>query len=293
MTAGRGRTGLLIPSPYIHPGVAPGCGAAAASLEALLTRKLRTRTLTHDMRWVAIALGVLVGLAWLVVRASTERVPSRARPRRAPPTPPDTPDVADAPQPFGYKMCWLAVPSEEPDSVAAALGLEHAYPSNWERGLAAAFEGPDVVFVTPPVRGHVLAISPGLPAFGDETRGNDDALTFLRDLGKLLPAFFYFGTHRVVEYHAWSAIKGGEVVRAYGYSGERDETLIDLGALTPEEIEHGLSFSDASDGGSEDPRLDCPGEADVMRAAQAWSLDPTTLKDEPISSRLGILGIRQ
>jgi len=30
----------------------------------------------------------------------------------------------DAPQPFGYKMCWYAVKNEDPQSVMERLGLE-------------------------------------------------------------------------------------------------------------------------------------------------------------------------
>jgi len=249
------------------------------------------------MDWVTVALGALVGLASVIFRArkKTAHPPpeSGAWRRLAPPTRPSTDDIVDAPRAFGYRACWLAFPAAEPDAVAAALELEHAFPSNWQRGLRIAYDRDDVVFVTPPVRGHVLAVGRGLPSFGGESHGNGDLLMFLRDLGKLLPTFFYFGTHRIVEYQAWSMIKDGAVIRAYGYLGEGMETLIDFGEPTSEEVGQGLCFPASSGQAAEEENPSSPGEEDVMRLAGAWSVDPTSLENEPTSTRLGIVGVRR
>ena len=87
----------------------------------------------------------------------------------------------------------------------------------------------------------------------------------------------FFGTHRVSEWHAWARVERGAIVRMYGYSGWRGETVADVGQPSADELALGI---------------DIPSEEDVLAIATAWSVDPRNLDDEApsgdaILARLG------
>lgn len=82
----------------------------------------------------------------------------------------------DKPQPFGFKVNWLALRTSDPSAVVDALELGEATPANWESGLAAVYSSKrdDAwVFVSPPVGGWVLAVSWLLPY--PTVQSHDDA----------------------------------------------------------------------------------------------------------------------
>src|SRR4051794_9881675 len=99
----------------------------------------------------------------------------------------------------------------------------------------------------------------------------------------------YFGTHRVVEYHAWAKALGGRVVRAYGWVGDRGEVLQDVGPKTPEEEELGFDFIDRTTTVGDWEGIKTPGEDDVMQIAGRWSLNPQEIDAYP-SEGVGYLG---
>ena len=69
----------------------------------------------------------------------------------------------DRPQPFGFKVNWLALKTSDPLAVVDALDLKETTPANWESGLAVVYGYDPWIFVSPPVGGWVLAVGVSLP----------------------------------------------------------------------------------------------------------------------------------
>lgn len=97
---------------------------------------------------------------------------------------------------------------------------------------------------------------------------------------------YYFGTHRVVEYHAWAKSVNGKLVRAYGYLGETGETIVNRGEISDAELENGLIYTDLD---AEEPNL--PNEEDVLLMAKAWTIDPQ-MADGRHQAGTGFVGTR-
>lgn len=189
----------------------------------------------------------------------------------------------DLPQPFGYKCAWIAVRTGSPEAVAAALHLQEVAPSTWAEGIEAAHEGR--VFVTPEIAGWVLAVGTVLADTGDEHNPDRISPVLLR-LGKQFPEVQYFGTHRVVEWHAWARVLAGDFVRKFAYLGDQSVVIWQHGALTPEESRLGLVFTAATiDDGP------FPDEQNVTDLAGLWSVDPTRLEDLGLPPSTGLLGV--
>jgi hypothetical protein len=187
----------------------------------------------------------------------------------------------DPPQSFGYKCAWIAVRSDSAAAVAEALDLADVGPSTWARGVDAAYAG--AVFVTPPLRGWVLAASSALPS--NETHA-DELTPQLVWLARRFPDVQCFGTHRVVEAHLWARIVNGAFVRKFSYVGDQGIVLWDEGAPTPEEEALGMAFSRES---AEEGEV--PTEEDVMALAGRWSVDPSRLEEEGLPLSLGLAGL--
>ena len=149
----------------------------------------------------------------------------------------------DKPQAFGYKCFWLAIHNENAGTIMDALKLKNRQPANWASGIRQAY-GLKKVFVTPPVQGWTLVAGLALPDAGD-ARHPDRCTPLLRDLSRQLGQVQYFGTHRVVEYHAWAKAENGAITRAYAYVGEEGVTLWNIGPKTPEEKALGFAFDDS------------------------------------------------
>jgi hypothetical protein len=222
------------------------------------------------MYWfLLIAVAVVVAYYW------SSRRQLNVRPRGyAPITIESTPDT---PGSFGFKNSWLAIRTDEPEAVLAALSIGRFRAANWRTGVAAAYQ--TGVFVSPPVEGWVLVVSREIPGLGSDS----DTTRWGRALTPLANRFQevqYFTTHRIVDYHAWAQFEQGELIRAFAWLGESGETLEDFGNPTDEEIELGFAAFDSlaaevEDGESEDRRA--PTEADVMVLAGLWSVDPSEL----------------
>lgn len=199
----------------------------------------------------------------------------------------------DLPRDFGYKCQWLALKAKDTQSVVTALQLRRVTLANWSMGIKGAYS--NKVFVSPVLGGWVLVIGATLPDAGD-ARHADKMTPMLKELSKIFEEVQYFGTHRVVEYHAWAKAQQGEIVRAYAYLGETGTTLWNEGDRTPEEIELGFSFvnetsSEAKDEGyweREDLRF--PSEEDVLAIAGKWSVDPL-FESNQYEPGVGVLGV--
>ena len=136
--------------------------------------------------------------------------------------------------------------------------------SNWQDGVDKAYYSDDV-FVSPQVDGYVLVI--GLIGM---TRNvdHDEVKRHARQFAQLQ----YFGTHRVVEYHAWAKFADGKLLRAYAYLGESGEVQWYEGAITPEELELGFDkFIKPNEEFIDDTVF--PSEEDVLDIAKAWGVD--------------------
>jgi hypothetical protein len=133
-----------------------------------------------------------------------------------------------------------------------------------------------------------------LPSFDTDERTRE-FLAFIGQVATFFPEFYYFGTHRVVEFHGWVKVAGGKIERAYAYLGERGETLYDSGKKTPEEIALGFAFFDerspeaAAKDYYEREDLRFPGEEDVMKISAAWTINTQTL-DQRTEKGTGYLG---
>ena len=163
----------------------------------------------------------------------------------------------DRPEPFGYKMSWLAIRCGDPERVIAALRPKTRQPANWKTGVQAAY-GRQGCFVSPCLDGFVLVIGILSDDPGD-----------WRELTAQFPEVQSFIAHRTIDYYAWKKVVDGRCVREYCYMNVEAE--VDVGPLTPEEKT--LGFDRFPHKGQEDgERL--PNEEDVLDIAAAWGVDP-------------------
>ena len=189
-------------------------------------------------------------------------------------------ETPDAPVPFGYKMTWIAIRLSDPTAILDVLPIDELQRANWSTGISAAYS--HHTFVSPPIDGWVLVLSNNIPGLDTEDRSAD----WKRLMERLADHFDdvqSFSTHRVVEYHAWARFLKGKEIRAYAYTGESGETLVDRGERTEAEIELGHNFFDERSPAAESEEyweredLTYPDEEDVMRVAGKWSINPTRL----------------
>ncbi|MBP1999646.1 hypothetical protein J2Z69_000665 [Paenibacillus shirakamiensis] len=174
-------------------------------------------------------------------------------------------DVPDFPIGFGYNNQWYAISTTDVIDVIEFLKLEEVQLSNWETGIKAANQG--YYFLSPAIKGWIMIVNSRMPDISVDSKHNPIETT--KRLSEKYGQAFYFGTHRVVEYHAWIKAVEGQIKRAYCFVGEAGETLLNEGKLTPEEIHHGLLYTELD---VDDPLL--PNEESVIQLAKAWSIDP-------------------
>ncbi|WP_139992458.1 hypothetical protein [Paenibacillus paridis] len=192
-------------------------------------------------------------------------------------------NVPGTPHSFGYKCQWLTVKTADTEAVAKALKLVDIQAANWATGIAGAYEG--YYFVSPPVEGWTFVVNALMPDATDQLESGP--LQTVTDLSVVFEEAYYFGTHRVVSYHAWARARHGRLTRAYGYLGERGETLFNHGELTAEETKHDLYFTE-----QEDDMQMLPDEEHVLLIAREWSLDPLELgKVQKVG--VGLVGIKE
>lgn len=220
---------------------------------------------------IALAVLGLVPAFLVSCKPSEQTLPPPANPKKEAAVEPDDPET------FGYKCAWLAMKTDDSMAVVEALGLRNVRKCGWQKGIEAAYEGD--VFVTPPIKGWVLAVSIAFPGIPEKARP-DRLSPLVKALGKKFAEVQYFGTHRIVEYHGWLRATKGEIVRRYAFLGERGETLCDEGKRTIEETKLGLIFNEST----------FPNEQHVMELAGAWSVDPTRLDEFKLGKSTGFLG---
>ncbi|MEN6627568.1 MAG: hypothetical protein ABFD69_15195 [Candidatus Sumerlaeia bacterium] len=238
--------------------------------------------------FLAIPAGIVLWALGYILKKIIETLERRQRPQE--PEIDEPPIEVDpcAPQAFGYKCAWLAIRTGEPEKVVEALGLTEVRPCSWAEGIKVAYIGR--VFVSPPVNGWVFAVSFAFPS------EPETIAPFLEEVGGHFDEVQYFGTHRVVEYHAWALARAGKIVRAYAYLGERGETLWDVGPKTPGELELGVNFFDERSPEAKDEKyfertdLAYPDEEYVMQIAGKWSVNPDLLEEMALPPGSGLTG---
>lgn len=205
-------------------------------------------------------------------------------------------DAPDEPLAFGYRMAWLAIRSSNTWRIADAVGLSGTSDASWRTGLGTVYSatlGDTHIFVTPPVDGWTFVVGLALP----HPLGRpfvDKSTPFLLGLAAQFPEVHYFATYPAVDYFAWVRLAEGRLQRAFAI-GE-DGVVWNKGRITSEERALGLKLFELR--GVEDLHGDAggalllhPTEAHVLRLAAAWSVDPSRIRDRPVSPRLGLLGI--
>lgn len=170
---------------------------------------------------------------------------------------------------FGGKQAWLAVRDADPVRVLEALGLRDLGEVAWRDGIDVAHLTDDRVALTPPLpgaRGRTWVLAVGRYLLRPDTGVDVTTLS-----GLLHTEVQLFATHRVTELHRWQRAVDGELVRAFGYVGQTGEVTSWHGEPDPAERDAGLP------GVYDDESTVLVSEQDVLKVANAWSLDPTTL----------------
>lgn len=194
------------------------------------------------------------------------------------------------PQPFGFKMCWLAVSGADQMEVMHALGLNKIREAGWQEGMAIAYGegGSHEVFVTPPANDWILVIGRALWNKLDLNCSLEENAWY-NGLLQQLNEVHYYSTQRVVENHAWVKGKKGHIVRGYGYCGELGEVMWSVGEPTAQEQLLGGNFYTPENQGSHDPSLRYPDERDVLLLAALWSVN-TSFENVKVGAGPGYIG---
>jgi len=183
---------------------------------------------------------------------------------------------------FGYKTAWLAIRDADAEEVVRTLGGQVDGTIAWLEGVHAAYDRADTVVVTPPLPGAdggawTLVV-------GWYLASNHEALDPAALSATLAREVQLFVSHRVVELHRWQRSVGGTTVRSFEYLGEAGEVRAWSGE--PDETERAIGLPAAFDMDEAHDHSILVGEDDVMRVAGAWSVDPTSLENQPATAPL-------
>jgi len=202
----------------------------------------------------------------------------------------------DRPLPFGYRMAWLALRTNDTQRVIDVLGLEHVTASNWNCGLGTVYSeefGETHVFVAPALEGWTFVIGLALPhPLG--AGFHDKATPFLLELGGAFAEVQYYFSYPVIDFFAWARVIDGRLARAFAIG---DEGVIwNKGKPSPKERAMGLKLFDLrgiqgrrGDAGGE--LLLYPTEDHLIALAAEWSLDPTRVDARRAEAGLGYVGL--
>jgi hypothetical protein len=183
---------------------------------------------------------------------------------------------------FGGKQAWLAVRDGELESVRAGLGLQDLGAVPWRTGIDIAYFTDDRVMLTPVLPG--AADTRWLLVVGRWLARPESTLDIAGLSESLRTEVQYFATDRSIQRHIWQRAADGVLVRSFDWLGRDGELLDWRGEPDAAERQAGLPAE------VEDETDLVVGEADVLRVAASWSLDPTTLDGRPASGPLSAAG---
>ena len=181
---------------------------------------------------------------------------------------------------FGGKQAWLAVRDGQPAAVLDALALRDLGEAPWRDGIDVAHLTDDRVAVTPPLPG--ARDTRWVLVAGRWLLRPETVVDLPRLSARLHTEVQFFATHRVTELHRWQRAADGELIRAFGYVGQTGEVTSWFGDPDPAERDAGLPAR------FDDDATVLVSEHDVLKVADAWSIDPTTLSGRPAPGPLRI-----
>jgi hypothetical protein len=202
----------------------------------------------------------------------------------------------DQPHAFGYKMAWLAIRTRDTGAVIESLGLKQVEAANWSSGLGTVYDqalGEMHVFVSPPVNGWTLVVSPSLPS-PISRRFVDKNVPLLLALANRFVEIQYFASFSDIDFYAWARVIEGRMVRAFAIN---DEGIVwNKGKPTKEERAMGLKLFEVRGvkgrrGEAGDEIVLYPTETHMMQLAMKWSLDPTRLDPAAAAPALGAIAV--
>jgi hypothetical protein len=238
---------------------------------------------------IIIIVFVFIASPWVLNKIKNKQIPHNSNAANAADM-----EIVDQPVSFGYKCMWFAIKSVHTEELIKTLNLSNIRPCNWQMGIEKAYE--NSVYITPPINGWTLACGRGLP-HGDTKEGIEYVKNILQNLSEDYGEAQFFCTHRVTEYHCWIKAVEGDIQRVYSYLGEANENIIIEGEATEFEKTFHLvdTFSVESRERNYFEREDItlPDEEIVMKVAESWSINPSTLENRnDIIPALGLLGDR-
>jgi hypothetical protein len=201
----------------------------------------------------------------------------------------------DRPHPFGYRMAWLAIRTQETTRVLESLGLLRVQAANWSSGLGAVYDerlGESHIFVSPPIEGWTLVVGLSLPhPMGH--RFADKSTPLLLELSRQFPDVQYFFSYPLIDYYAWARVVDAKIVRAFAIGD--DGVICNKGRPTREERAMGLRLFELRGvrercGDAGGAIILYPTERHLMELAARWSLDPTALDAAKLPMAVGYVG---
>ncbi len=174
---------------------------------------------------------------------------------------------------FGSKQAWLAVRDGRPDAVAEALALRDLGEVSWRQGIDLAYFTDDRLAITPLLPG--ARDGRWLLVTGRWLLLNRSAVDVAGLADRLGTEVQFFASYRVGELHHWARAVAGVRVREFEYVGETGEVTHWRG--DPDEVETAIGLPATL---ADDTDI-LVSEADVLRVAGVWSVDPTALDGRP------------
>jgi hypothetical protein len=184
---------------------------------------------------------------------------------------------------FGRKQGWLAIRDADRERVAATLGLRDLGTVSWRSGVDLAYLTDDRLLLTPPLPGARDAM--WLLVAGRWLLGAGFTVDIVELSTRLSTEVQLFSTYRVNEIHRWERAVNGNLVRAFGYIGQTGEVTSWRG--DPDGVEAAIGLPATPE---EDVLVS---EADVLRVAEAWSVDPAALDGLPAPGPLRVAATTQ
>lgn len=192
-------------------------------------------------------------------------------------------DELKKPLPFGFKINWLAIKSNNIQEVGQALNNNRKiYSTNMEYGIHGAYD--TFTFVTPPIDGWIIVMRP--PFYLED----QDGIAKLEYLSKQFGEVHFYGNHRVSSYGAFAKFINGIMIRGFSMA---DEIYLNEGILTPIEediLSQGKQedINESNESNPEEQYFYLSDEESICEIAGAWSINPLKL-DQYEVNELGII----
>lgn len=172
---------------------------------------------------------------------------------------------------FGYKTSWMAFKTDDNKDVLNKLKLDDINKTNWAKGLEIS-QTENYVFVSQSINGWVLVHSLSALPLPSENINLNNVVNFYKEMSKEFGEVQIYATHRVIDLHTWGLFKDGEVIRAYGFYGEKGKILWNIGDKLTEENDYEWPLEN-----SDWEKAKFPSEADVLRIASKYSINTLEL----------------